>query len=115
MDNTLRYRGYSARVDLDAQNLVLVGRLLGMADPIEFHGASVDEVVADFHFAVDHYLAECEKSGRTPEKPASGKLLLRLPPDTHARASLTAAARGISLNQWINETLERALARERPD
>ena len=97
MNNTLRYKGYVARVDLDADNMVFTGRLLGMAEPIEFHGASIEELVADFHFAVDHYLAECEKSGQAPEKPASGKLLLRLPPETHAQASVAAAALGLSL------------------
>lgn len=110
MNNTLRYKGYIARVDLDAESMVLIGRLLGMAETIEFHGASIDELIADFRFAVDHYLSECEKSGRTPEKPASGKLLLRLAPETHAQSSVAAAAAGLSLNQWINEVLVRALA-----
>jgi predicted HicB family RNase H-like nuclease len=109
VNNTLRYKGYVARVDLDADSMVFAGRLLGMAEPIEFHGASIDELVADFRFAVDHYLAECEKSGRPAEKPVSGKLLLRLPPETHAQASVAAAAMGLSLNQWINATLAHAL------
>ncbi|MBL8513002.1 MAG: type II toxin-antitoxin system HicB family antitoxin [Betaproteobacteria bacterium] len=110
MNNTLRYKGYVARVDLDADSMVFAGRLLGMAEPIEFHGASIEELVADFRFAVDHYLAECAKTGQPPERPASGKLLLRLPAETHAQAIVAAAAMGVSLNQWINATLARALA-----
>jgi predicted HicB family RNase H-like nuclease len=109
MNNTLRYRGYHARVGLDIESMVFTGRLLGMTESIEFHGASIDELVADFRFAVDHYLAECEKSGRTPERPASGKLLLRLTPETHARACVAAAASGMSLNHWIKDSIERAL------
>jgi predicted HicB family RNase H-like nuclease len=107
--NTLHYRGYLARIDLDAESMVFAGRLLGIAEQIEFHGASVDELIADFHFAVDHYLAECARDGRAPERPASGRLLLRLPPGTHAAAVIAAAAEGVSLNQWITATLARTL------
>ena len=92
--------------------MVFTGRLLGLADAIEFHGASVDELVADFHFAVDHYLAECERSGTPPERPASGKLLLRLDPELHAGASVAAAAANISLNQWIGQVIRRSLEDE---
>ncbi|MBL8520793.1 MAG: type II toxin-antitoxin system HicB family antitoxin [Betaproteobacteria bacterium] len=109
MNNVLRYRGYLARVDLDADSMVFTGTLLGMAESIAFHGASIDELVADFRFAVDHYLAECEKSGRIPERPASGRLLLRLPPDLHAQAGVAAAADGVSLNQWISNAVASAL------
>ncbi len=99
--NTLNYRGYLARIDLDAEASVFVGRLLGMSERIEFHGASIDELKADFEFAVDHYLAECERTGKAPEKPASGRLLLRLPAEMHAAAGVAAAAQGVSLNQWL--------------
>jgi predicted HicB family RNase H-like nuclease len=109
MNNTLQYRGYSARIELDAGNMVFTGRLLGMSERIEFHGASIDELKADFEFAVDHYLAECEKTGRQPERPASGRLLLRLPPAQHAAAVVAAAAAGLSLNAWISEAIGKAL------
>lgn len=108
--NTLSYRGYLARIDLDADASVFVGRLLGMSERIEFHGASIDELKADFEFAVDHYLAECERSGKAPEKPASGRLLLRLPAEMHAAAGVAAAAEGVSLNQWLVECVGKALA-----
>ena len=60
--------------------------------------------------AVDDYLAECEEKGQSPEKPASGKLVLRLPPELHGQAMVFAQGSGKSLNQWVNEVLQRALA-----
>ena len=110
MRNALKYRGYTARVDFDAADRIFVGRVLGMSDQLVFHGASVDELVADFEFAVGHYLSECEKEGHRPEKPASGKLLLRLPPEVHAGASVAAASAGKSLNQWVVEVVTKATA-----
>lgn len=108
MKNVMKYRGYSARIDFDADDNIFVGRLLGMTETIEFHGAGVDELRADFEFAVDHYLAECERAGEKPEKPASGKLLLRLTPEVHAAAIVAAASKGISLNQWLADVVARA-------
>ena len=106
--NSIRYRNYTARIDYDAHDRIFVGRVLGMSAQLIFHGASVEELHADFEFAVDHYLSECEKEGRSPEKPASGKLLLRLPSEVHAAASVAASSAGKSLNQWVVDTVSKA-------
>jgi len=37
--------------------------VLGLADSLRFHGESVAELTADFHRAVEHYLADCKKTG----------------------------------------------------
>lgn len=106
--NSMKHRGYTARIDYVASDHLFVGRVLGMSEQLVFHGASVDELRADFEFAVDHYLSECKKEGVPPEKPASGKLLLRLPPEVHAAAAVAAASVGKSLNQWVAEAVEEA-------
>ena len=110
MQHSISHRGYAARIDYDAANRIFVGRVLGMSEQLVFHGAS-DELHADFEFAVDHYLSECAKEGRSPEKPASGKLLLRLPPELHAAASVAAESAGKSLNQWVVDALEKVMAK----
>lgn len=111
MLNIMKYRGYTARIDFESKDEIFVGRLLGMSEQIAFHGASVDELRGDFEFAVDHYLAECARMGQRPEKPASGKLLLRVPADVHAAAIIAAAAEGKSLNQWIADALAEAVSK----
>ena len=110
MRNSIKFRGYTARIDYDSLDRIFVGRVLGMSEQLVFHGASVDELQGDFEFAVNHYLSECEKEGRRPEKPASGKLLLRLSPEVHAAASVAAAGAGMSLNRWVADAVERAAA-----
>jgi predicted HicB family RNase H-like nuclease len=108
MSNTMTYKGYTARVGFDADEGLFVGRVLGVKDIIGFHGETVTELTADFHHAIDHYLAVCAKRGEKPEKPYSGKIMLRVPPDVHAAAALAAEAAGESLNQWATDTLRRA-------
>ena len=108
MMNAMTYKGYAARVEYDARDEVFVGRVLGIEDRITFHGATVAQLRRDFRAAVEHYLADCAARKRVPQKPYAGKILLRVAPEVHARAALTAEAQGKSLNQWAAEVLARA-------
>ena len=106
--NAMFYKGYSARIEFDDEDRIFVGHLAGIRDIVGFHGSSVDELEAAFHEAVDDYVAHCEKLGLPPNKPFSGRLLLRVPPEVHARASAAAQVAGISLNQWATQKLDQA-------
>jgi predicted HicB family RNase H-like nuclease len=69
---------------------------------------SVEELETAFHEAVDDYLAACAKLGQQPNKPASGKILLRVPPEIHSAAIMVAESEGKSLNQWVAHVLAEA-------
>ncbi len=86
--NTLSYKGYTARIDFDDRDNILIGRLLGINDVIAFHADNVVELRRALEEAVDDYLETCAKVGKSPEKPANGKLMLRIPPEIHAAAIL---------------------------
>ena len=86
-----------------------VGHLAGIRDIVGFNGKSVAELKKRFHEAVDDYLWGCEQLGTEPNKPFSGRLLLRVPADLHARASVAAKVTGMSLNQWLTRALEHAV------
>lgn len=106
--NTMTHKGYAARVEFDAEDRIFVGHIAGIRDIVGFHGESVDELEAAFHEAVNDYLAVCKKLGQTPDKPYSGRVMLRLPPELHARASAAAQVTGLSFNQWAAKALEQA-------
>jgi len=107
--NTMTYKGYTARVEYDERDNIFVGRILGIRSIISFQGETVGELRAEFELAVRDYVADCKDQGIHPEKPASGKLLLRVPPEVHGRALVAAQAAGKSLNQWATEVLEHAV------
>src|SRR5690554_2876571 len=111
MTNTMAYRGYVASMSFDAEDKIIVGRVLDIDDIITFHGESVSEFEANFHAVVDDYIAACERLGGTAEKPASGKLMLRVSPGVHAAALKAAARSGTSLNKWAEEVLRVASRR----
>lgn len=104
----MNYSGYSARVEFDAEDRIFVGHIAGIRDIVGFHGASVDELEAAFQEAVDDYLAACKKLKQAPDRPVSGRVMLRLPPEVHARARAAAEVDGLSFNQWAAKALERA-------
>lgn len=103
--NTLTY---TARIEFDDRDNLLVGRLLGIGDNIAFHADNVTELRAAFEEAVEDYLEACQKIGKSPDKPVSGKMLLRVTPELHAQALVKAQAAGKSLNQWVTEVLTQA-------
>ena len=106
--STMTYKGYAARIEYSDEDGCFIGHIAGIKDVIGFHAESVKEVRAAFAEAVDDYLATCAKLNRAPQKPYSGKLMLRVPPEVHAHAAMMAEAHKVSLNQWAAEVLAKA-------
>ena len=97
--NTLKkYKGYLSTIELDSEDSIFVGRVVGIRDGINFHGTSVDD-----------YLAACEKLGQQPNKPYSGKLMLRVPTELHASIAAAAQTCGVSINKWAMSVLDKAI------
>ena len=109
--SSMTYKGYSARVEFDAEDRIFFGRLAGIEDIVSFHGSTVDELEASFREMVDHYLEVSERTGRKPQKPYSGNLMLRVPPEVHAKVAVAAELSGKSINQWAADVLGRAAGR----
>jgi predicted HicB family RNase H-like nuclease len=78
--NTIKDRNYAARIDCDPDDRIFVGHLAGIRDIVGFHGESVADLEASFHEAVEDDRSMCEQLGQPPDLPASGKLMLRIPP-----------------------------------
>lgn len=105
----MTYKGYVAKIEFDERDNIFIGRILGIRAIISFHGETVQQLRSEFELAVDDYLADCQARDISPEKPASGKLLLRVPPEVHSKALVISQAAGKSLNQWATEVLQRAV------
>lgn len=106
---TMTYRGYAARIEYSDEDHCFVGHIAGIDDIVGFHGESVTELRSAFEEAVDDYLETCAKLGRAPQKPYSGRLMLRVPPEVHAAVAAAAEVSGKSINQWAVETFTQAV------
>jgi len=106
---TMKHKGYSARIEYSDEDSCFVGHIAGIRDVIGFHGEAVSELKAAFKEAVDDYLETCKKVGKQPQKPYSGKLMLRIPPKVHAAVAQAAEVSGKSINQWAADLLDQAV------
>jgi predicted HicB family RNase H-like nuclease len=103
--NVMAYKGYLAKIGYSDEDELFTGRLAGIDDVIGFHGESVAELKAAFIEAVEDYLDTCKKLGRKPQRAYSGKFVVRIEPEIHARAAIAAETEGKSLNAWIGDAI----------
>ena len=103
--SAMRYKGYAAKIEYSEDDQCFIGRIAGIRDIITFHGDSVQDLKSAFHEAVDFYIESCAREGISPQRTYSGKVMIRIPPEIHAHASMQSESQGKSLNQWIAEAL----------
>lgn len=106
--NILKHKGYAGVVEFDAEDHLFHGRVVGLLDVLSSRGRSVRELEKDFRETIDEYLDFCQRMGKKPDKPFSGKFVVRVKPEIHRQAVLAANAEGKSLNAWIADKLGEA-------
>ena len=105
----MEYKGYIGKVEIDEAVGILHGEVINIRDVITFEGTSVAEVQKAFQESVDDYLDFCAQRNESPEKPFSGKFVVRLPAELHRKAYIQARLADKSLNGWVTEILQAAL------
>lgn len=112
MNNIIEYRGYVGSVEFSESDGLFYGKVQGIRSLISYEGTNAAELIADFHGAVDDYLALCEEEGTAPEVAYKGSLNVRFKKsDTHRRAAIYAITHQQSLNSFIEEAVEEKLER----
>jgi predicted HicB family RNase H-like nuclease len=107
----MEYKGYIGKVEFDSEAEIFHGEVINIRDVITFEGSSVEELNQAFRDSVDDYLEFCSLRGEEPEKPFSGKFVIRLSPELHREAFIKARLSDKSLNSWVSEVLEKAVKR----
>ena len=107
--NTMRHKGYAARIEYSDEDSCFIGHIAGINDIIVFHGDSVAQLRTAFEEAVEDYLETCKKLNKLQQKPYSGNLRLRIPPDIHVAIAKAAEASGKDLDQWAADTFSRVV------
>ena len=108
----LEYKGYKGTVEYSKEDECLVGKVIGMhSDLILYEGNTLNELKEDFIAAVESYLEGCKAEGKTPKKPFSGKILVRMSSDLHERITIAATDSHITINEFITKALDSELMR----
>ena len=106
----MEYKGYIGKVEFDDDADIFHGEVINLRDVITFQGDSVEEIRQAFRDSVDDYLAFCAERNEEPEKPFSGKFVVRIPPDLHRKIYTQAKSSNKSLNKLVSEVLEAYVA-----
>ena len=109
MNNTMEYKGYVGSVEFSEEDALFYGKVLGIRALISYEGTNAAELVADFHGAVDDYLELCVQSGTEPEKAYKGSFNVRISPELHKQAVIAAMSHNMSLNSFVETSLQQAL------
>jgi predicted HicB family RNase H-like nuclease len=101
----MEYKGYLGKVEVEDDDFY--GVVVNLhRDHVDFRGRTIDEVREAFHDSVDFYLKGREEDGEEPERPFSGRFVVRLPPATHRRASTLSRIENRSLNAVVADAIE---------
>lgn len=110
----LEYRDYQGSVEFSSEDRILFGKILFIDSLVMYHGESVNELEHAFHIAVDEYLAHCSKNNKEPNKPFSGGFNVRIGSELHKAAVQRAYREGQSLNEFVKQSIERAISEQAP-
>jgi predicted HicB family RNase H-like nuclease len=113
MNDILEYKGYFAYVHFSAKDEVFYGKIIGINDLVSFEGDSVQELKSAFHEAVEDYLETCKQIQKTPDKTYKGSFNVRIPSNLHREAALFAAAKNISLNDFVRYAINNTIIKEK--
>ena len=105
MNNTIQYKGYVGSVEFSEEDGIFYGKVMGIRSLISYEGESAKELLDDFHGAIDDYLKTCKAERKQPEIAFKGSFNIRLSPDLHKKLFIYTTAHQISMNKYIEDTL----------
>ncbi|MDR0295214.1 MAG: type II toxin-antitoxin system HicB family antitoxin [Prevotellaceae bacterium] len=90
MKDVLTYKGFIGSVHFSADDNIFLGKVEGINDLITFEGRTVEELVSAFHYVMDEHIKDCNKKNLLLDRSYKGSFNVRISPELHRRAALTA-------------------------
>jgi predicted HicB family RNase H-like nuclease len=108
----MEYKGYLGKVEYDDEEGIFHGEVINLRDVITFEGSSVEELRHAFKDSIDDYLSFCAERNEEPEKPFSGKFVVKISPELHRKVHAQARLENKSIDSWVSEVLGAAVEQE---
>lgn len=102
---TLSYKNYTGSLEFSIEDNILFGKVLGIKSLISYEGKTIEELIKDFHVAVDDYLISCKNNNIEAEKPFKGLFNVRIDNALHEKAVILAHEENISLNKLVENAI----------
>ena len=107
--NLIQYKGFVGRIEYDDEAGIFHGEVINLRDVITFRGESVQQLRQALQDSVEDYLEFCAARGEEPERPFSGKFIVRIDPELHRQLFVLAKKRDTSINKLVSEAVEKIL------
>ena len=104
--DVLTYKGFIGSVHFSSEDSVFFGKVEGINDLITFEGDSVNELKNAFYYVIDEHIKDCERENIQIENSYKGSFNIRLTPELHRKAAITAKAHGNTLNAFVKNAIE---------
>jgi predicted HicB family RNase H-like nuclease len=105
----LMYNGFIGSVHFSAEDNVFFGKIEGINDLITFEGSTVQELKDAFFYVVDEHIRDCEAENIPVEKSYRGSFNVRITPELHRKAAVSAKIHGTTLNNFVKKAIENSL------
>ena len=101
---------YEVVVVYDEENAEFFGSVTGGRDGITFIGSTPAQVKEEFRISFDDYLKFCAERGRMPDETFTGAMESIVVAEVNQAADAAAGPGGMTLDEWLGETVEQAAA-----
>src|SRR5690606_18117714 len=108
MKKVLKVAGHDAGVTYAPDIDMFRGEFIGLIGGADFYANDTAGLHREGELSLNAFMDECARRGVEPRKKFSGKFMLRVDSETHEAATVAAAARGESLNQWVASAIREA-------
>ena len=110
MTDKLLYKEFIGTVHFSTKDLIFYGTIEGINDLVTFEGETVKKLKKAFEESVNDYVELCNEIGKDPLKSFKGSFNVRINPELHSKAFKTASMKGKSLNQFVQEAIEKEVS-----
>lgn len=107
--NTMTINGHKAVISLDPELEMFRGEFVGLNGNADFYGRDIASLMKEGAQSLRTFFEVCAEQGIDPIRSFSGQFRLRIDPHKHEAAAIVAAARGISLNAFVEQAVEHEL------
>lgn len=112
MQNIMMINDHKALIQYDPELGLLRGEFVGLNGGADFYADSIATLESEGSQSLQTFLEVCQENGIDPYKSFSGKFMTRMPSELHEQVTTIATSHGMSLNQWITNTLANAVNNE---
>jgi predicted HicB family RNase H-like nuclease len=113
MKDMMRFKNYYGSVHYSDEDKVFYGKVEFIRALVSYEGTDVKSLRKSFEEAVDDYLQTCKDQGKEPEHPFKGSFNIRVGSTLHQRIAVEATKKGVTLNKYIVDVLEKETAKQK--